>query len=253
MNTMKNPVNLQSGLTYLFIAIFLAAASVACNKEETGQPQSEAVSNEEIVALVEGALVADTEGLAAEMQDAAYVADEALEKDNTLPCGETFDTTVVRNYSSAHFTAAYTSNWNWTLNCNDLNIPLSLDFNRQSQGEYETPRMESSDNAEGSWTVSNLTLGANYILNGSYSRQGSQTSKVRQQNSFTSSIEIAVAELNFSKADREIVSGSATFILTGSGTGGNVNFTHQGSIVFNGNGTATLTVNGNSYDIDLNP
>jgi len=52
------------------------------------------------------------------------------------------------------------------------------------------------------------------------------------------------------KPDRTIESGTATFTLTGA-TPKKGNFSFAGSLVFNGNGTATLTINGTAYSIDL--
>ncbi|MBK8704283.1 MAG: hypothetical protein IPN33_12125 [Saprospiraceae bacterium] len=219
----------------------------ACKKEDN--TPEETVNDEEIAAIVEGALIEDTEGLAQEASDAVYIADQYTTK--TLgPCGQTFDSTIVRSYNSAAISASYNATLSWTVNCNNLMIPQSVDFASTALGQWETPRMSSDDNANSSWNIGNLTTGSTYTLDGSYTRNGSQTSKVRDQNVFTSTLIITSDALNVNKTTRHIESGTASFTLSGSGTGGN-NFFHQGSLQFNGNGEVVITVNGHTHTVDL--
>jgi len=241
--------NVQMRSLTLLLFFALALFSTACNKEKE---EPEAVLNEEeIVALVEGAMMKSTDGLAAQTESAVVIAEDYAAK-TVLggPCGQTKDSTLTYNFSNAFITAAYSSTLEWTLNCNNAMIPQSLDFNRIGTGTYETARMTSDDNAEGNWLVTNLVTGDNYVFNGMYVRQGSQTSKVRNQNTFTSTLTITGSNLNLSKATRRLASGTASFTLVGSGTGGR-SFNYEGSLVFNGNGSVTITVNGQTRTIDL--
>ena len=243
----KNTQNL-FGLFLLLMTLSLFAT--ACNKE-TEEPEN-VLNEEEIVAVVEGALLADTDGLAAQSEDAVYIAEQYTVKDaqGGGPCGETKDSTVSYNYSNPLITASYNATFVWTLNCNNASIPQSLDFDRTAAGNYETARMISDDDAAGDWLVENIVTGANYVINGSYSRQGSQTSKVRNLNAFTSNLQVGLDDLNLDKGTRRIVSGIASFTLTGSGSAGR-SFSYEGDLVFNGNGSVTIIVNGHSHTIDL--
>lgn len=232
------------------VLMMLMAVSLlmgACKKEDN--TPKETVNEEEIAAIVEGALMEDTEGLAQEAAEAVYIADQYTTK--TLgPCGQTYDSTIVRSYNSVNISASYNASLSWTVNCNNLMIPQSVDFTSAAQGQWETPRMSSDDNAISSWNIGNLTTGSTYTLDGSYTRNGSQTSKVRDQNVFTSTLIITSDELNVNKTTRHIESGTASFTLSGSGTGGN-NFFHQGSLQFNGNGEVVITFNGHTHTVDL--
>lgn len=234
-------------ITLASLAVLLAFTA-SCEKENTTGPE-EALSEEEVVAVVEGALLLNTEGVTAEALDAAATSDEYLEKNNG-PCGATFDTTVVRSYSGARISSSYTSHWGWTVHCNDLMVPSSLDFGRTTVGLYETLRMSSNDQANSDWTVGNLIAGDNYIINGSYSREGSQTSKVRNQYSFDSALSVELSDLNIHKELKRIESGTATYSLSGQVSNG-TSFHYEGEIIFLGNGHATVNINGNTYDIDL--
>lgn len=232
----------------LSATIFTAAFGfTACDKEES----SANLSNEEVALVVEGALVSETQGISKEVNDAVFITQEYAQKtSNNERCGQAFDSTVTRSINEARVTANYMATWNWAVNCNNLRVPTSLDFGMTTTGEYETQRMISDDNAASEWTISNLFTGASYTFTGSYSREGSQTAKVRDQNSFNSDLDVIITSLNVNKSTLRIDSGTATFKLVGSGTEGN-RFSYEGSIVFNGNGAATITINGETFEIQL--
>ncbi len=233
-------------LFQFFVLLLAFGMFSACNKEEE---QVTTVSEEDAVEVIENALVVESEGLTAEIEDAAQVADEYAEKAE-VPCGETFDSTVVYTLANSYITANYTSDWAWTLSCNQQNIPTTLDFTRTTDGEYETTRMLSDDSATGVWTMDNLLLGDAYIINGSYSRTGNQESKVRNMPTFTSTVEFDLTDVNVDKDLYRISSGTATFTISGTGSGGR-NFQYTGEIIFLGDGAATITINDNTYSVDL--
>lgn len=245
---MNNPIR-------FFTLAFLMAFSMslaACNKsaEDNPQPNSK-LTEEEAAAVVEGGITASTQGLGAEIEDALFLADEYAEKSgNGSPCGEPFDSTITRAVDDAGITASYTLSWNWLVNCNALQIPISIDYQRTASGQYETARMISSDNAASGWAISNLIQGENYVLDGTYTRQGTQQSKVRNQYSFSSTLAIEVDNLNIDKGTRRIQSGIANFTLAITGPESNAQ-TFEGDLVFNGNGSVTIIINGNSYTVSL--
>ncbi len=236
-----------------FFSLILLALSLgftSCN--EDSNDDTSIIAPEEAAAIVESALFSGTAGIADEVSDATLVALEYTEKNLTGgDCGETFDSTIVRSIDEPRVMANYTTTWLWTVNCNNVMIPTSLDFARNTSGEYETLRLASNDNASSDWTIGNLISGLNWTLNGTYNRSGSQTSKVRNMNSFTSDLEMTLTSLSVSKNTLEIESGTGTFTLTGNGTDGN-SFSFEGSITFLGSGRATVTINGETYEFDLN-
>ena len=236
----------------LFFILFLSIGLAACNKDNEDSPTlGSEISEEEAAIVIEGAVTAKTQGLGAEMEDALFLADEYAEKSGGAgPCGEPFDSTLTRSIDNGNITASYTVNWGWLVNCNALQIPIAIDYQRSSTGDYETTRMASSDNASSNWAISNLIQGGNYVLDGTYTRQGAQQSKVRNQSSFSSSLLIEVDNLNIDKGTRRIQSGIAGFTLDITGPDGNTQ-TFEGDIVFNGDGSATIIINGNSYTVDL--
>ncbi|MFK8163948.1 MAG: hypothetical protein AB8H12_15990, partial [Lewinella sp.] len=105
------------------------------------------------------------------------------------------------------------------------------------------------DESASSLTVNNLTGGANLNVSGSFFRTGTQESAARQQRSLNSNCEITLENLKINKGTKRIESGQATFLLTGSSSGGR-SFSVEGSIIFHGSGAATVIINGNQYEVN---
>lgn len=239
-----------STFTFALLLSFGAFLS-SCDKDEREEPQTTTISDEEIIEIVSAATITSTEGVAAEAIEMAYVADAVLEKGpSPLECGETADSTFVRDINLDRITGSYSNYLFWGLNCAGA-LPTSIFFGRDMNGNYETDRWLSDDSADSDWLIEDLLTGPNYIFNGQYERTGTQESKVREMRRFSSTTLIEVQDLNIDKGEKEIVSGLANFTLTGQ-VNGQTSFDQSGTIVFLGNGMANLIINGNTYTIDLN-
>ncbi len=233
----------------LIALMFVVTFTTSCDRDNDDTPDLVEISEEDAVDVIEGALTMNTEGLVSEVENASEVADKYAEK-TLSPCGVTFDSTFSVAHNTAFIEASYTNILEWTVYCNDAEIPVSLDFGRESQGDYETTRMESLDASSSLWSLDNLILGTEYVLNGDYSRSGSQTSKVRNENSLTSTVEMSLTNLSVDKGSRRIESGTADVTVSGQSSTGH-SFTFEAEVIFQGNGSAIVVVNGNSYEIDL--
>lgn len=233
----------------LLAGLFLLTS---CEKEPTGTPGSEdAITDEEAVALVEGAMALEAEGLTAELDAAIEVTQPMLQKSPTNPyCGIGNDSTVTHTFTSARFDGNLSTDWQWMLNCDDNDLPVSLTYNRTGEVSYESLRLISSDYAEGNWSMTNLLGGAEYLFNGSYERNGTQESKVRNQTSLESTVKFNLTDLAVGKVKRQINSGAATFTITGETSTGN-SYSLSGTITFLGDGAAEVVINGTVYAIDL--
>ncbi|MFK7932874.1 MAG: hypothetical protein AB8G22_05150 [Saprospiraceae bacterium] len=242
---------------FTLFVLFLMSILTACNKDEENVTlETNTVTEEEIVDAVTVALSENGAGVSQEAQDVAtladdlenFVSDEIIFRDS--PCDINQDSTTTFSHNDTRLSANYESNWKWKVNCNNNSIPQTIDYQRSTSGTYETPRLNSTDAATSSWVLSSLITGDDYLLNGSYSRKGTQTSKVRDQVEFTSTINIELDNLSLDKGEKRISSGIASFSMSGETNDGN-NFSVNGDIVFLGNGAATLVINGNTYQIEL--
>lgn len=225
---------------YFWLALTLVLS--ACSEEAV----ETLVSEEEAAEVVTNAVAADVEGMTAEVEEAAEMAEAYA---YASYCGMSFDSTLTHADNSGIRTYDYTFAWDWTLNCTSLNIPESLTYSSASTGSYEVPRMSSSDGGTHNFTIAGLNLSSTeFIYNGTYSRSGTQQSNINTQNSFTSNLQVTASNVTIEKSTQTITGGTATITLSGSGSGGTA-FSFPGTLVFNGNQSATLTLNGNTYQI----
>jgi hypothetical protein len=233
------------------ILLSVGFTSFSCENENEEEPDTTTIEDEEILAIVSVALVADSEGATAEAVEMAYVAEKELEPSTaSVACGETSDSTFITSINESWITGAYENALIWGLNCNDNNVPISIFYGREMDGDYETERLLSEDEASSDWLMESLFIGPNYILNGSYERNGTQESKVREMHAFTSTVLLEIEDLNIDKGEKQIVSGIATFTLNGN-INNTTSFSQTGTVVFLGDGQANIIFNGNTYTVDL--
>jgi hypothetical protein len=111
--------------------------------------------------------------------------------------------------------------------------------------------MSSDDKSTGTFTISDFgSASTSYTYNSSYTREGSQVSKVRYKRHFTSKTIITSTNIKVDKATKKILSGEATATISGGASTGE-SFSYSGTITFNGDQKATLKFqNGSSYSIN---
>lgn len=249
MKTVCPRIFSSKNLTFLLI-LTLSLFGTACNKEADTAPKEEAITTEETLALAEAALAEGAEGIANEVADAVEVAELVLEKTLNSYCGVEKDSTLSRSFNTARLSGNYATTWNWILNCNEQDVPVNLTFNRSAVGTYESLRLLSDDQANSEWIMSNLVTGTAYTMNGTYQRDGTQVSKVRDQRNFSSTVQFTVDNLTVGKIKRQITGGTATLLISGQASTGET-FSFTGKVTFLGDGEATVEINGVSYEIDL--
>ncbi|MEM1219748.1 MAG: hypothetical protein AAGH79_12595 [Bacteroidota bacterium] len=236
-----------------WIATLLLGSCVfftSCQKEEIIESDPDLViqepTEEEVVELLEVAFSSQASGLTQEAIEAAEHSEQYIEKTGESPCGLTFDSIASFTVDRPNIQASYTTEWEWTIYCNSLNLPTNMDFNRTGEGSFETTRFTGEDTAVSGFEINNLLSGPNLDISGVYTRSGVQASKVGDQNTFNYLINLSLHQLLIQKFSWEVVSGDGTFDLMGStSTGASYNI--EGTYVLSPNGTVTVTVNGNIY------
>lgn len=224
----------------LLVFIFLSA----CDNTDNNATPNEVITTEEAYTIVEEGIISDGEGLSQEVLNTVLVLTEELS------CNASFDSTLTRNYTGDLRTANYTLDWQWSINCNQFNIPTDVSFGSATQGDYDGPRLTTNSSATGTYAVTGLEFSSPaYLINGTYNREGSQALKVGEMRSFSSAVAYTIADISINKATFTIESGSGTFALSGTNKNGDT-FLIDGSIVFNGNQSATITINGEAYEVN---
>ena len=204
--------------------------TITVSESDVAEAVGESVYNSSGGLVVQSTTAAEYSSALMNTRKSAKVSDQ---------CGIKHDTTLAatgENYS-------YSFNWNWLLTCSEI-VPQTFVFNYAGKTAYETVRMSSSDSAKANITVSGLGEDSTYyVFNQTYTRNGSQTSKVNQKRSFTSLISIVSTDIRISKSTLKILSGTGAVTVKGEASGGK-SFSYTGTITFLGNEKATLVVTG---------
>lgn len=231
-------------LTTLFLS--------SCVEENTSDELT-TVSETEAVDIVEASLASKSGGALKTTEEYSKTYEEEYSLQDI--CNETITDSFEFNYDGTLVKATYNYSWSTILNCDTLLsilIPQSASLTATSSGTYTTNRLESDDSSTFTSTVTGLGFtDSDFIYNATYERTGTQKIKTRQNDiDIASQFSISLDNLTVNKSDYMVESGSGSFTLSGSSTGGE--FLYTGDIVFNGDATATITINETEYTIQLN-
>jgi len=247
----------------LIIPLLLFA--VSCKKSGTNDnsnPKS-AVTSDEAVDMAVGAISVNSFGFASVTDN---VGAKAQTFNSISPGGQTVNSTATNSahqacgttvadsidFSGSNSSVTYSSFYKFsrTLNCNANNVPDNLINVITFKGSFDGPRLSSNDSGTSNVTIAGLAASAaNYTVNGTYSRKGAFTSKVGNKASGSSDVEIVATNITLDKPSRAIASGTATITISGTAPAGAFSF--AGTLVFNGNNKATLTVGTAVYIVNL--
>jgi hypothetical protein len=162
-----------------------------------------------------------------------------------LTCGVPFDTTVTYSYSGPNVTASFTHQWELTLNCVDTSLAFAGTFT----GNYDGPAITGSRTGTRDWVLTGIgTAYTAFVINGTFNCNGSWTMKVRSMNTFTNTVAITCTDVTVDKITHRITGGTGTVNITCVVSNGH-SYQFTGTVVFNGDHTATLTINGKTYTI----
>lgn len=234
----------------MFFTLALGAgfciSSVSCKKNSTVTTTSaDTVTTDDAADALTEAVTPESGGMVAQTSTATVVISTG-----SFDCGATTDSSFSgQNISGAAVSYNYSFSSSRTLTCNE-GIPQQFAYNFLGSSSYSATRISSADSSQGQFTVTGLQpASSQYTFNETYVRKGSENSKVGNQIGFTSTISISVTSLVVDKDNQQILSGTASVSISGATTAGK-SFTYTGTLTFNGNEQATLTLgDNNTYSI----
>ena len=235
----------------ILLAIIVSLLITSCSDDDDNtMNETQSITEEEAVKIVEASIARESAGVEETTYAYAKTYEQAVSQN--VQCNQAVSDSYNYSHNSNVIWATYSYNWNFTISCNGLNIPQSATFTSAGSGMYSKPIIKSDDFSTFSATVTGLQpSSSNITYNATFERIGTQqlTTNLNTR-SVSSDFSATIVDLIVGKSDYEVDSGTGTFSLTGTTNQGN--FSYNGSIVFNGDNTATITINGNQYTIDLN-
>ena len=232
--------------TSIFALLLTAilALSSACNRTEE-LPIT--LSESEAVEIIQASLHSQAGGLTTNIEDLVTALLEAVASGEL--CDTAYQENLEQDFSGSNLEASYNAILSYTLRCNSLGIPQSADAGLTTSSQYQTTRISSDDSGSFSGTVDGLEPALSTVqLNAVYRQVGSQDLRFAEQKDINSTLFLDLLNLDIRKTTRAIEAGEGTFTFSGSST--DESFSYAGSLVFTGNNTATLTINGTSYPLE---
>jgi hypothetical protein len=166
-------------------------------------------------------------------------------------CDSLFKKKIERDSQSSPFTGIYTSNINFEISCGTFNLPQVANFSTTTSSTYSTSEIEADNEGVFTGTVSRIQLGEpSLTVEGNYNRSGTQVLNFANQQIITSILNLDLTDIDIKRLTREIKSGSGIFSFSGNIK--DKDFLFDGTILFTGNQTATLTINDSNFNINWN-
>jgi len=231
-------------INFLFTALLLIGAT-ACN-DKTDEP-AYTPTNEDAAKIMEESLESSSGGMLDELASLGGTL-EAKSGEIELECGVPFDTTFAFMITG-DVLGEFTRNWSLLLNCMDGENPF-LDINTSYLGSLVGPYGSREREGARDWTWSEIgPIGDLRYMDGTGEHSGSRTFYANEA-TFAWDYDAEWTDVAIQKSTNQIESGSGVFTLILTGPEGNT-FTFDGTVVFNGDQSATVTVNGEVYEVDL--
>ncbi len=235
---------------------------ISCSDDSDTVTEVESVATEDMADILSGALSKDSQGLVAQMEASTENAQEqdfsqqvpnaGARTEKVAVCGEEIAEAFNRkNAENQVIEFNYEFEYFYAFSCNQIMIPTDVNFTMTQSGDVDAPRFSSSNSSEGGWSISGLEIASNeYNLGGSYERAGLHTSKIRDQNSFDFDMSILFTDVIMNKGTYAISSGTGTFSIAGTDIN-DTSYSFDGSIEFLGNQELRVTINEDSYIINV--
>jgi len=235
------------------ITCLLLGALMSCNKGSGTKPGTYSTTDD-AADLVTASLSSNTtSGTTTNTNDVTASAVAKVSVDSL--CGTIWTDSVSRSASfGSSGSFAYKATHTYTLDCGKGLNGLandSVSVNSVFSGNYAYPVLTGSYSGTSTWNISGLGHGSPILtISGEYKRSGTFTSKTDTTFAGSHSIDIVLNNLVLVKPLRTIKSGTATFTITGN-TLRRGSFNFNGTVVFNGENNATVSLNGNTYLINI--
>lgn len=236
----------RSKLSILAFALFAALFTFAsCRKDA-----------EEIVALLtdsEAAEIAES-AVSERTAGATMPTIDMTEILAAIPqtCDVPGDTSLQRTGGVAGTSYNYSFTLGWLVDCNDFNIPQSASVDVTGAGTFSSAHWSGNDQCTGDLAITGVAPSAtDYVVNGSFALTGSMTGSLRHNDpTLTVNTTVNLSNMTVRKSDYVITGGNGTLVITASNAQGNTQ-TVNGTLVFNGDGTVTVTINGHSHNFPI--
>lgn len=233
------------------LALIFVFALSSCNKEDNPSP-NQAISNDESADEVAGFISSDVSTTSSDLDFLIKDAQNGRLATNgrTEACGVSYDTIINRSFSGTYLTFNYTLQYGYNLSCTNVGVPSTLTYTVNSSGSRSGNRLTSQGTSVGALSAAGFEVSkSSYSVNGTFNRTHAVTQKNGAQKTFNSQLETTLSNLSVNKSTKVIQGGTASITASGTSSSGG-SYTYTALVVFNGDGTADVTINSSAYQVN---
>lgn len=233
-------------LSFIYAGLILSV--VSCKNEEVNS-----ITGEEAAEIVAMSMADDGMGASSFIYTSVNTSSNA--NDNGMLKAKAVnvidkDTTVTYSSNpSAVISYLMTASFSYQFTVDAMNNVTASSLTYSYNGNLDAPRLSSVHTGSGNLDVSSVNT-ETCTVNGLFKRTSDVETKGVRAKQSTSQTTIDFSNIKVNKSTEEILSGTATVNISGN-LSGKGNFEYSGSIVFNGEGMATITINDSSYSVNL--
>ncbi|MCX6277524.1 MAG: hypothetical protein NT004_05445 [Bacteroidetes bacterium] len=227
-----------TNLKIVFFLMLAIAMATSCKKnEETPLPDATA---EEAAAIMATSFCTGNAGTMTQVEDAVDLSQSIMLKSSLIDSSFT-----ITSLPGALIAYQYQMNYSF-----GFQAPNNFQLVYSASGNYDSPNVTAAISGDGTLAVTGFLTGDAYIVNGKSASEGNFATKIGNKNSITGTVSSTITNFRFSKTTGLPESGSATIVVAGS-TGAGRSFGFTGTLVYNGNNNATLTINGKTFNFNV--
>ncbi len=234
-----------------FFIMSLVVVFFSCNKED--EPNQIEISSEEAAVLIATSLGEDQGGLQSIFTDAITVVNDVSSANSggrVAACGASDNTTFSYESQPGETPSfAYSYDYGWTLVCGNDSQPSMVNLSLSYDGTMNSPDFLFSFEGNSGFDVTDI-LQEIVTINGTHNQEVSYDIRSEgQQFNGNNTFAYTLTDIKVDAASSSVQSGTAAVLLAGVTNRGV--YAINATIVYNGDGSATVTINGDVYGIDL--
>jgi len=231
-----------------FICIGLILTISSC-KEEVNQ---DSISAEEATEMVAMALSEDAMGAIGLVYSTVEVSSNAgdvPQKAKTATIVSKDTTITYSSFPKALITYSLVAGFSYDFTLGNNGTPTSSVVEYSYNGNFDAPRLSSVHTGSGKLSISSLDSEI-CTVNGTFMRSSDIETKGLNPKQSDSETSLIFNNIKVNKMNHVIASGSATATISGT-LANKGDFEYSGTVIFEGNGMATLTFGNQSFSVNL--
>ena len=229
--------------------IIILSIFFSCKKEQIAETNN--LSNDEAAEIAAASLSSGNGGSSSQLEDAAKYSETIINDTLSEKTSETYDTTFTVSKDTGRTTFNYSFHYQYGMQYNASTHRFEYFMNYDTEGKFESLHLYSEDNSNGELVLTGLEQNQDYyLINGNVTRTGNQTVKKQDKKSVSATVILTFNNIKIRKSDYLLTEGSGELTIKGKTSEG-AEFSFTGTVVYKGDGTVNLVINGQEYSIEL--